>query len=546
MNFNNVNLVKLGNDSEVNLIKLDKNIIYSNLKPGGIYNSYRIRVGSYINNTISIVKKECYTDYNLITDWGDGTIDNKSTHTYAGSSIYTIVTTGFLDKMTKYEQSGGLIVANVSNVYYLRPDIIDGSCLFYGFTTPDENLYLPETSHMTDMSYMFYNCKNLEDTTVEEMIDLNSFNTSNVTNMNHMFYGCNNICDLEINNWDTSKVTDMSYMFYDCFDKYATYLDLSNWDTSNVTNMDSMFSSCNNLNSLNISNFDLTKVTNTDNMLAGSLLGSFSKLRLDNCSRNTIEKIITSEGFPTSDYGTHEIYVKSSRINNLTPPEGWVFVYVSDTEEPDVPVDPNPEEPDIPLYIEGEFEDNTNITEVRTMVDNTHTSLSYMFAGCTALTTVNTEDWDTSNVKSMYQMFINCDSLTSIDVSSWDVSRVTNTSYMFCDCGSLTSIDLSSWDTRKDIDMQSMFYNCESLDYLNLSNLDASQAKVSLMFFGCNNLHTLRLDNCNADTIYNIIKKSSLPTTLVNGKKRKIYFKKENRPSLSTGEPVNWEIIYVN
>ena len=489
------------NGNEIMFMKLDNDIIFSNITAGGIYNSYRIGYNTNDDTkTISLTKKSCNTSYNLITDWGDGTIDNENTHTYTEYGFYTIVTNGFIDLKSE--------PVYISSVNYIRPDIIDGSHLFYNFDDVNyDRFYFPETSYMTDMSYMFYNCKGLEDTLASEAIDLNSFNTSNVTNMNHMFYGCNNICNLEINNWDTRKVTDMSYMFYDCFDRAASSLDLSNWNTSKVTNMDSMFRACNNLGSLDISNFDLTKVTNTDNMLAGSLLDSFSKLRLDNCDRNTIEKIITSEGFPTKDYGSREIYVRSDQVEGLIAPEGWTFV-------------------DVTPYKVGDFANNTEITEVTTTVNKTCTNLSSMFNGCTALTTANTTDWDTSNVTTMSFMFSGCESLTYLDLSNFDTSQVTNMNMMFYDCWNLGTLDLRNFD---------------------MSNVETA----SNMLRYCNSLHTLHLDNCSNDTIRKIVTSSSkanFPSGSPLGgeyDERILYCKKENADGIEDLLPSGWYIMYV-
>ena len=68
-------------------------------------------------------------------------------------------------------------------------------------------------------------------------LDLSNFDTSKVTNMKQMFYNCNAI-DLDLRSFDTSKVTDMSWMFQR---SQATSLDLSSFDTSKVNNMYGMF-----------------------------------------------------------------------------------------------------------------------------------------------------------------------------------------------------------------------------------------------------------------------------------------------------------------
>lgn len=92
------------------------------------------------------------------------------------------------------------------------------------------------TSNVTTMNRMFYNCQSLT------TLNLSSFNTSNVTNMSNMFYYCHNLKSLDVSNFDTSKVTAMDWMFYHC--NSLTTLDLSSFDVINVTNMLYMLGDC--------------------------------------------------------------------------------------------------------------------------------------------------------------------------------------------------------------------------------------------------------------------------------------------------------------
>ena len=95
-------------------------------------------------------------------------------------------------------------------------------------------------------------------------IDLSALDTSEVTNMNEMFYECFSLTSLDVSKFDTSKVTNMSSMFNRCTS--LTSLDLSSFDTSKVTNMIEMFHKCGKLTSLDVSNFDTSKVTRMDNI----------------------------------------------------------------------------------------------------------------------------------------------------------------------------------------------------------------------------------------------------------------------------------------
>ena len=90
-----------------------------------------------------------------------------------------------------------------------------------------------DTSGVKDMSWMFFNCKNL--TKVELP------NTGNVENMNNMFCYCTNLTKVELPK--TGNVTDMHCMFEGCTN--LTKVELPH--TDNVTNMWSMFNHCSNL-----------------------------------------------------------------------------------------------------------------------------------------------------------------------------------------------------------------------------------------------------------------------------------------------------------
>ena len=61
------------------------------------------------------------------------------------------------------------------------------SCAISSNLKKIDNLSLLDTSTVEDMSYMFYNLKNVEE------LDLSNFNTENVKNMAYMFSGMNKL-----------------------------------------------------------------------------------------------------------------------------------------------------------------------------------------------------------------------------------------------------------------------------------------------------------------------------------------------------------------
>ena len=124
--------------------------------------------------------------------------------------------------------------------------------------TSIEGIEYLNTSQVTDMHNMFYNCFNLQTT------DFSGFDTRKVKDMSNMFYNCGSLKSLDISNFNTSEVTDMRHMFYHCIGLKS--LDLSHFNTSKVSNMISMFELCFNLSSVNLSGWDTRNVGSMNHM----------------------------------------------------------------------------------------------------------------------------------------------------------------------------------------------------------------------------------------------------------------------------------------
>ena len=125
-----------------------------------------------------------------------------------------------------------------------------------------------DTSNVTNMSFMFKGTKVTE-------LDLSNFNTSKVTNMTSMFYDCTRLKRLDVSNFDTSSVTTMNKlnteggMFQNC--DALVELDISSFDTSLVTDMHNMFKNSDKLKTIYVSNkFVTDKVTIDGTMFTGS------------------------------------------------------------------------------------------------------------------------------------------------------------------------------------------------------------------------------------------------------------------------------------
>ena len=107
------------------------------------------------------------------------------------------------------------------------------------------------------------------------------------------------------------------------------------------------------------------------------------------------------------------------------------------------------------------------VVRVTEMID-----ASYMFSGCSGLTSLDLSGFDTSSVTDMSSMFGYCYFLKSLDVSRFDTSSVTDMSDMFASCDVLTSLDLSGFDTSNVTDMSNMFRHCSGLTSLDVSGFE--------------------------------------------------------------------------
>ncbi len=137
-----------------------------------------------------------------------------------------------------------------------------------------------------------------------------------------------------------------------------------------------------------------------------------------------------------------------------------------------------------------------SITGLNNLNTSKVTNMSYMFADCQSLTSLDLSTFNTSNVTDMKRMFNQCYGLSNLNLRTWDTSNVTNMSSMFCLCYSLTNLDLSSFNTEHVTDMGAMFIHCRGLTSIDLSHFNTTNVtKMTSMFNTCNNLTTIYVGN---------------------------------------------------
>ncbi len=107
---------------------------------------------------------------------------------------------------------------------------------------------------LCDRPEYFLNTSNTDDNnTTKSVTFATGFDTSNVTNMTYMFYNCKALTSINISSFNTENVTDMNHMFSEC--SSLSNLDLSNFDLTSLSddlNHDSTLQDCTSLQTINI------------------------------------------------------------------------------------------------------------------------------------------------------------------------------------------------------------------------------------------------------------------------------------------------------
>lgn len=151
-----------------------------------------------------------------------------------------------------------------------------------------------------------------------------------------------------------------------------------------------------------------------------------------------------------------------------------------------------------------EYIDNTDINFVcfdESFSEYRLESAYDMFAACTALTSIDFTNFNTSSITNMSGMFYNCSGLSALDLSSFDTENVEVMSVMFSGCSALTSLNLSNFNTKNVIDMWGMFTGCSGLTSLEQCFNTDNVWDMTDMFAGCSALTSLDLSNFNTENV---------------------------------------------
>lgn len=443
---------------------------------------------------------------------------------FIGSSVTDLnATFKGCESLTELDLSG----SNSENVK-------DMKAMFYGCRALSKlDLTDFKTGQVTTMENMFCICSTLE------TLDVSSFNTENVTTMLGMFNNCSSLRSLDLPGFNTVNVTQMSSMFNKCSSLRS--LDLSSFNTRKVTYMQSMFEGCTNLESIDLSSFDTENMKSMTGMFFSCTkletldLSSFATPKMvsmvdafSNCKN--LKKIYVTSAF-TTDKVTLDFSIFDGCVNlpNYNPNKtgvemahtgegGYLTAATASWVRWDAPTGTlsfhrgatKPAGDNILGLGYGKNPEwDTHAAEIQKVVfkagfrDETHTTCSNWFNGCTNLTSIEgIENLNTSNVKNMSGMFALCSNLETLDLSHFNTEKVTTMAQMFYGCTKLHDLNISSFNTENVTSMNQMFGGCSSLDSLDLSHFNAKGVLyhgLYAMFSGCSSLKFLDVSNFPAD-----------------------------------------------
>ncbi len=291
---------------------------------------------------------------------------------------------------------------------------------------------------------------------------LEYLNTSEVTFMNYMFYDCSDLTSIDLSHFNTAKVTHMPGLFSYC--QKLTSLDLSTFNTANVEKMDYMFSMCVNLQTIYVGDgWSTAAVDDSDDMFYG-------------CT-----DLVGGKGTPyTRDHiGSEYAHIDGGEsdpgyLSDINPApyacytaEDAILTFYYDNRRgprPGKTYDLNTENNETAWRTDGASANVSKVVFDPSFAEARPTTTYGWFRGMWLLRPIEGMEYlNTSEVTRMDYMFRDCNDLRSIDLSHFNTAKVTSMSNMFSLCVYLTSLDLSTFNTANVEAMDSMFHACVSL-----------------------------------------------------------------------------------
>ena len=422
--------------------------------------------------------------------------------------------------------------SNLTSITSVRMNIfgIDGnmSYMFYNCNNLEQftyTFYNNKNYIIKDMRSMFYNCYFLKSFDFSKIyldfhtdtprIVYNKTSKKNETvhyyyyydiNLSSMFYNCKSLESVNFGKRDISKIIDMNSMFYNCHTIKS--INLTNFLTSTNVNISYMFYNCSNLSiftykPINIKDMKYTFYNCTLlNQINIDYFRSYSAayyINMSNVFYNCIGLSTISGGFNYLYINdAREIFYNCISLKTLNFNPKGVAVKINMTKM---------------LY---------NCTKLESIeLNNKNLSifpndLSYAFYNCTSLTSLKFKNFTTDNLEEIKYMMFNCKELKNfkLENSSFSNLLTKNMRGVFQNCSSLTSIDLTFFSTKNVEVMWDMFKGCSKLRTLTQKFDTSKVVDMESMFEGCSSFSTLNLNTFRTPKVHYMNKMFSGCTSL--------------------------------
>ena len=384
-----------------------------------------------------------------------------------------------------------------------------------------ENL---NTSEVTDMRQMFYECSSLP------TLDLSSLDTRKVKTMNSMFTndaklasisfsnqfagtnleeakelfaGCTSLTKLDLRYLvTTDKLTSTKQMFTQC--SSLEYLDISGMNTSSVTDMSYMFAGCTALKGVLAGYyFIVDNVTDDTNMfysctsLPGFDESSIGKAKAnydnDGYFTDMAYVLYNAASKTLSFYGKEKFAAEEStdemmQLNTGDNAPAW-FKYNQDIVKIVIDESFANARPTSCYYWFYKLTNITSIEGLEYLNTSEVTTMSHMFEASSTLKELKFSNrFKGTKLEDARNAFKGCSSLREIDLSGLQTTdKLTHIENMFQDCDSLRSVDISGMNTTGVKSATEMFQHCSVLRVIHTGDsftLDV-QSQGEKMFDGC-------------------------------------------------------------
>ena len=454
----------------------------------------------------------------------------------------------FVNNVPKLLRNKKVYVESINDLIYLEwPMITTNINVTYMFSnlTTIISVKMNISGINGNMSYMFYNCNNLEQFTygihydisygIQDMrsmfyncyslksfdftnlyLDFYKENTSDITTTTtnnkgktskitetiynyyyydvsfaNMFHNCKSLVSIDFGSNNIGKIIDMRGMFYNCFSLKS--INLIKILPGNNVNLSYMFYNCSRLKNFDINNIniiDMKYIFYNCTLLNNINIESFS------CSSSYINM---SNVF----YNCYNLKSLQGDFSNLNINDAREMFYNCSFST----LNFNPNKVYNNINMTKMFYNCTQLQNIIFNDENLPISpndLSYAFYNCISLTNLSFNNFKTDKLREISYMMFNCKKLIyfSIENSNFSNLLTKNMRGVFQNCEKITSLNLTLFSTPNVEIMWDMFKGCGSLQTLNQKFDTSNVVDMESMFEGCSSLTSLNLDNFKTPKVH--------------------------------------------